>query len=344
MKKISIKDLATLTGLSQATISLSLRNHPRISEVTKNRVLKAAQEVGYVYNRQAANLRTSRTRTVAVCLNTIENPVVSRIFTGLSHFLQSQGWMVMFGDSEDSAEKQAEFLATSLENNIAGLIVVPAVGTKLSELTAHSRFVPIVLALRELRDSTLDQVRIDYEGGIGAAIDHLVSLGHRRIGWIGGGLATETSRIGLHSFKTRMRHHALDVPSDWIQTCTTSRHSGFHAMHTLLDKSRKPTAVLCYSDLLASGAMRAMAEHDLVPGRDISIVGFDDLDEASYMLPPLTTVRIDQPFLGEATARLLLNRINDNAMPRQVITIPSQLIVRSTSAPAAAENGVSAGG
>jgi LacI family transcriptional regulator len=104
MKKISIKDLATLTGFSQATVSLALRDHPRISDATKEQVLRTAKEVGYVYNRQAANLRTSRTHTVAVCLNTIENPVVSRIFTSLLHFFQSQDWMVMFGDSVDSPE------------------------------------------------------------------------------------------------------------------------------------------------------------------------------------------------------------------------------------------------
>ena len=121
MRKVSIKDLAARTGLSLATVSLSLRDHPRISDDTKGRVRKAAQELGYVYNRQAANLRMNRTRTIAVCLNTIENPVISRIFTGLLHFFQSQDWMVVFGDSEDSPEKQAAFLSTTLENNVAAL-------------------------------------------------------------------------------------------------------------------------------------------------------------------------------------------------------------------------------
>lgn len=319
------------TGLSQATVSLSLRNHPRIPDETKNRVLKAAKELGYIYNRQAANLRMSRTRTIAVCLNTIENPVISRIFTGLLHFFQSQEWMVVFGDSEDSPEKQADFLSASLENNVAGIIVVPAVGTKLEDLAAVSRFVPLVVALREIRNSPLDQVRIDYEGGVAAAVDHLAALGHRRIGWIGAGLATETARIGINAYRGRMRHHGLDVPAALVQTCPTSRQAGFHAMKTLMQKAPDATGVICFSDLLASGAIRAMADVDLVAGRDISVVGFDDLDEASYMQPPLTTVRIDQPFLGEAAGRLLLNRINDGAMPRQVVTIPSQLIVRDTS-------------
>lgn len=331
MRKVSIKDIAARTGLSQATVSLSLRNHQRIPDETRNRVRKAAEELGYVYNRQAANLRMSRTRTIGVCLNTIENPVISRIFTGLLHFFQSQEWMVVFGDSEDSPEKQAAFLSASLENNMAGLIVVPAVGTKLEDLAAVSRFVPLVVALREVRNSPLDQVRIDYEGGVTSAVDHLVSLGHRKIGWIGAGHATETARIGLNAYRVRMRHHGLDVPSALVQTCPTSRQAGFHAMKSLIDRAPEMTGVICFSDLLASGAIRAMADAELVPGRDISVVGFDDLDEASYMLPPLTTVRIDQPFLGEAAGRLLLNRINDASMPRQVVTIPSQLIVRGTS-------------
>ncbi|MFB2553180.1 LacI family DNA-binding transcriptional regulator [Ciceribacter sp. sgz301302] len=331
MRKVSIKDLAARTGLSQATVSLSLRNHPRISDDTKSRVLKAAKELGYVYNRQAANLRMSRTRTIGVCLNTIENPVIARIFTGLLHFFQSQEWMVVFGDSEDQPQKQAAFLSAALENNMAGLIVVPAVGTRLEDLQAIARFVPLVVALRELRQSTLDQVRIDYEGGVHAAIDHLAALGHRKIGFIGAGLATETSRIGLAAYRARMRHHGLDAPPALTQACPTSRQAGFHAMTALIEKGADMTAVLCFSDLIASGAMRAMAEAGLVAGRDISVVGFDDLDEASYLQPPLTTVRIDQPFLGEAAGRLLLNRISDAGMPRQVVTIPSQLVLRATS-------------
>jgi LacI family transcriptional regulator len=334
MGKITIKDLAVMTGLSQATISLSLRDHPRIPDSTKQRVLRVAREAGYVYNRQAANLRMSRTRTVAICLNTIQNPVISRISTGLLHCFQSHDWMVMFGDSEDSKEKQAAFINTAVEYNVGGLIVVPAVGTEIDDLKQHAGIVPMVLAVRELAQNLLDQVRIDYEGGVSAAIDHLVTLSHRRIGWIGGGLATQTSRAGLTAFRSRLHHHRIKEREEWIRPCLISRQAGFDAMQILLLNEARPTAVLCFSDVLASGAMHALREAGLTPGREMSVVGFDDLDEARFMTPPLTTVKIDQPALGLAAGELLLNRIADPAMPRQVKTVPAELVVRETSGPA----------
>lgn len=333
MGKITIKDLAAMTGLSQATISLSLRDHPRIPDITKDRVLRAAQEAGYVYNRQAANLRMSRTRTLAVCLNTIQNPVISRISTSMLHHFQSQDWMVMFGDSEDSKEKQAAFISTALEYNVGGLVVIPAVGTETADLAPHARFVPMVLAIREIPAIDLDQVRIDYEGGVFAAIDHLVALGHRRIGWVGGGLPTETSRVGLAAFRGRLLHHGLPPEEAWIRPCLTLRQNGYDSMVALLGRRHRPTAVLCFSDLLASGALHALREAGLTPGVDVSVVGFDDLDEARFMAPPLTTVKIDQPALGRAAGELLLDRIRDRAAARRVRTIPAELVVRETSGP-----------
>jgi LacI family transcriptional regulator len=334
MSKITIKNLAAMTGLSQATISLSLRDHPRIPESTKARVLKTAREAGYVYNRQAANLRMSRTRTLAVCLNSIENPVISRIFTSMLHFFQSENWMAMFGDSEDSREKQSEFISTAIEYNVGGIIVIPAAGTLFSDLEQYARLVPMVVAIRDLPGSMLDQAKIDYEGGVSAAVDHLVALGHRRIAWIGGGLATETAKVGLDAFRGRLHHHGITAEPSWIQSCLTSRKNGLDAMNTLLRNGSDVTAALCYSDLLASGALRALQEAGLQAGRDLSVIGFDDLDEASYTVPPLTTVRIDQPLVGAASARILLQRIKDGSMPRQVVNIPAELIVRATTGPA----------
>ncbi len=337
MAKVTIKDIAAMTGLSWATISLSLRDHPRIPDSTKQRVRRVAQEMGYVYNRQAANLRLSRTRTLAVCLNTIENPVISRISTSMLHHFQAHNWMVMFGDSEDSREKQAAFINTAVEYNVGGLIVVPAVGTEIGDLEQAAGNVPMVVAIRDLAQQVLDQVRIDYQSGVFAALDHLVSLGHRRIGWIGGGLATLTSRVGLVAYRSRLRHHRIEAHEDWIQPCLIARQNGYEAMKALLHSGARLTAVLCFSDLLASGALLALREAGLSPGKDVSMVGFDDLEEARFMAPPLTTVKIDQPALGLAAAELLLKRIADPAIPRQVTTVPAELVVRATSGPAPAD-------
>ena len=330
MARTTIKDIARIAALSQATVSLALRNDRRISAETKSRVLKIARETGYIYNRQAANFRMNRSRTVAVCLNTMENPIVAHVFTSLLRVFQPEGWMVLFGDTEDSADKQKDFITSVMEHNIDGIVVIPAVGTDAGELADLARQVPIVLALRAVPGSQLDQVRIDYRGGVEQAVDHLVGQGHRRIAWMGGGLATETSRVGLDGFRDRLAHHRIQLQPTWIHRCLTSRRNGAEAMRALRAGAPELSAVLCFSDLLAAGALKQLAEDGVVPGRDMSVVGFDDLEEASYLLPPLTTVRLDQALLGESAARLLLDRINDPAMPQKVMTIAAELVVRGT--------------
>jgi LacI family transcriptional regulator len=293
VRPITMADLAALAGVSSAAVSLALRGSEKISEDTRSRIVHLAHKHGYVYNRQAADLRTQTSRTAAVCLHTISNPVFSAILAAVERVFWARGWSVMFGESGDEIAKQNAFIARSIESNVAGLIISPAVGTTPRHLEAFGQRLPIVVAGREIRGGALDRVFIEYEKGLTSAVSHLVSLGHRAIGWMGGGSNTVTARRGIRTYREVLLKHGLRPSSLWEHTCPPSRHEGYLGMRRFLEVAPELTAVVCFSDLLAVGAMRALHQQGMAPGKDMSIIGFDDLEEAEYAFPPLSTVHID---------------------------------------------------
>ncbi|EAR51297.1 putative phosphoenolpyruvate carboxykinase regulator transcription regulator protein [Oceanicola granulosus HTCC2516] len=333
MRKITMADLARLAGVSPAAVSLALRGSSKISEATRERIRALAVEHGYVYDRQAAYLRTRVSSTIAMCLHTITNPTFSAILTSAERVFWEEGWTVMFGDSEDDLAKQRAFIARSIESNIAGLVVSPAAGTRSADLEEFRGHVPMVLASREVEATELDLVRIDYVKGIELAVAHLAELGHRRIAWIGRGAETGARPPGFASFVAALEARGLAFEPRHGHFCDPDRRSGYDGMTRLLETAPEITAVLCFSDMIAIGALRALHEAGRAPGRDVSVVGFDDLDEAQYATPPLTTVRIDLPELGRAAARTLLDRMADPAAPQRLVKIDAVLVPRGTTAP-----------
>lgn len=327
---MKMADIAALAGVSAAAVSMALRGSERISKETRDRIVALAAQHGYIYNRQAAGLRTQTSKTIAVCLHTITNPVFATTFTAIEHFFWARGWTVMFGDSEDDAKKQNAFVARAIESSVAGVIISPAVGSKAAELEQFAQRLPIVLASREVPGAGLDQVRIEYEVGVAQAMDHLFALGHRQIGWIGRSAGTSTARQGLKAYRTALKRQGIAPLRAWEHACSPDRRAGEVGMLALLETAPELTAVLCFGDLLAVGALKALRDSRKRPGRDFSVVGFDDLEEASYTSPPLTSIGIDRPLMGESAARLLLERIEKRDGPARLVNIGARLVVRET--------------
>ena len=239
----------------------------------------------------------------------------------------------MFGDSGDEIAKQNAFIARSIESNVAGLIISPAVGTTPRHLEAFGQRLPIVVAGREIRGGAFDRVCIEYEKGLTSAVSHLVSLGHRAIGWMGGGSNTATARRGIRTYREVLLKHGLRPTNLWEYTCPPSRHEGYAGMRQFLTVAPELTAVVCFSGLLAIGAMRALHQQGMIPGRDMSVIGFDDLEEAEHAFPPLSTVHIDLGRMGERAAEFLLARAENRQMPRQEASIAVELVLRQATAP-----------
>jgi LacI family transcriptional regulator len=311
-----------------------MRNKPRVSDETRQRVLNGMQELGYVYNRGAASLRSESSGTVGVAINDIADPFFAQLLIAIQSTLHEKGRMVFLCHATESPRIQDDFIDALREYNADGLIISPAVGTEPASLRRLVDWhMPCVLVTRSLPGSDFSFVGTNDQRGAELATEHLIGLGHRRIGLIGGGAAISTGRERLAGYLAMHDKHALPVDRALIVPCPTNRRGGIAAIGQLLALAEPPTAAICFADIIAFGAMLELSRRGLRPGPDFSIVGYDDVIEASLWNPPLTTVSVQRHAMGVAAAQLLTELIETQSLaPRRVIFEPS-LTVRGSSGP-----------
>ncbi len=334
-ERVTLKNLAEATGVSVSAVSMALRDHPRISEAKRTEIKRIAAEMGYIYNRQAASLRRGTTDSVSICINDLHNPVFIEFLTAIESEFRRSGKLVLLCNAHEDPEIQASFVRRMLEQGSAGLLLSPVEGTEPAELReiVRDRF-PTVFFSRMLEGSDFDHAISDDAGGMQLAVDELVRLGHRQFAWIGGGQRTSTARARYRGFKTALERHGLPCPPEQVErVAETSREAGRQAMAAILKRAPHVTAVVCFSDLLALGAIMACHEAGRRIGKEISIIGHDDLEEASYIEPGLSSVKVAKEEIGRAAARLLLDRIIDPDAPAAREVIAPRLVLRGSTGP-----------
>ncbi len=217
------------------------------------------------------------------------------------------------------------------EQGVEGIIISPAEGTSPATIRKlHEAGLPCVQALRYLRGLNHDFAGVDSRMGVTQATEHLIALGHRRIAFIGGGGNTSATRDRTAGYVDTMGRHGLGPHPDLIVRTAISRDAGASALNALLDGDIRPTAAICYADIIALGVMWALHERDLTPGRDFAVIGHDNISEAAWSRPALTTVSVSPRQVGEEAVQLLFRRIAEpNKQPERVI-LPPRLIVRDS--------------
>lgn len=328
---MTLLDVANHLGISRATVSLVLRNSPRVAADTRQRVLEAFEQLGYVYNRHAASMRSNSTQTVAVVVNDITNPYFSTLIRSIEASLGRQGFVTFLGNSDESVERQSWFLETVRQHGIDGIVICPAETTTAADVRRVLAWrIPVVFASRYVAGVEVDYVGLDNHRGMALATSHLVGLGHKRIAMIGGQSRSSTGRDRHTGYlealeKARIRHdERIVVPA------RLTREDGKRIILDLLGQKNPPTAAVCGNDVIAFGVMLGLRAMGMEPGRDFAVVGFDDVPEASLWEPALTTVQVPQDRIGETAAELLLQRItNGPARPTRVVMEPS-LVIRRT--------------
>lgn len=329
--KITIVELAQHAGVSRATASLVIRNSPLVAEKTRARVLASMAEIGYVYNRGAASLRTQRTQTVGLMIVQITDPFYAELVLGAETALDRADMVPFIANTAESPVRQRRLIDRMHEQNVDGIILCPAVGTppELMAELKRSRL-PCVNVLRSLPDSGADFAGTDSVLGAEMATQHLISLGHRNIAFIGGGFQTSTSADRLAGYKKTLVHNGISINEDFISSCPSSRAGSSQAIQRIMQSSNKPTAAVCFNDVVAFGVMLGLNTLKIRPGIDFAIVGFDNIAEASLCQPGLTTIAINPSKIGEEAASLLLRRIaNPEGEPEHIIT-PPHLVIRDS--------------
>lgn len=323
--------MAEALGVSTATVSLALRDSPLVADATRERIKAHAREIGYIYNRRAASLRTSRSGIVGVVVRDIINPFYAEILGAIEDELDRSRQTFLLSNHYDQLEKQRNFIDTLLQLGADGVIMSPAIGTPASDIRmAEENGLPVVLVARSVEGAYVPVFRGDDAYGIGLATTHLISLGHTRIAMIGGTDETSTGRDRYQGYVRAMEEAGLTVRPEWRIPGPRSKQAGFEATEAFLALPDKPTAAVCWSDLVAIGLMNGLARAGYKPGVDISVTGYDDLEESAIATPALTTVWNGQREVGHRAARTLLDRLTGRDVRDGQELIRPELHIRQT--------------
>ncbi|MEP9349503.1 LacI family DNA-binding transcriptional regulator [Xanthobacter sp. KR7-225] len=332
--KVTLQRLALELGLSTATVSLALRDSPVVADGTRMRVQEAARARGYVANRSAAALRTARTNIVGVGLHDIVNPAFTELLAAIEEALSAAGKTVLLGVSQEDVTRQTRTLGTLAEYRPDAFIVSPAAHTQVEDLKALAATgIAVVQVTREIEGSGFDFAGSDDRAGVALGVAHLVALGHRRIGMVGGFDAISTGRKRLAGYKAGLAAAGIPFDPALVMAGPGHREEGRRAMMRLLALEAPPTAAVSFNDLSAFGALMGLQAAGLTAGRDFSLVGYDDIAEAALWHPSLTTVHTFIPEYGREAARLALARMADLSRPVERVELSPRLVVRDTTSP-----------
>ena len=328
-RQATLTDVAALASVSRATVSLVLRQSPLVSTDTRERVEKAIAAIGYVYNRGAARLRTGLSGTIGVIVPEITNPFYADLTAGIDEALDAAGRLAYLANTNENPQRQERFVRRIKEQGVDGVILCAAVGTSptlIAQLKAWR--LPCVQILRTLEGAEGDFVGPDFRAGIAAVIEHLVSVGHRRIALFPSSKLTSASRDRVDAFADSLRQHGLQPGP--VRVCTASPAAVATEVSGLLDGNDPPTAFVCHNDVMALEAAAELTRRGLHLGSSLSVIGFDNIPEASRAVPRLSSVATFPNEIGTRAANLLLRRIASPQTPYERVLLQPQLILRET--------------
>jgi LacI family repressor for deo operon, udp, cdd, tsx, nupC, and nupG len=338
MKEASITNIfevAKRAGVSTATVSRVLSRPEMVSLRTRNKVMKAVEFLGYVPNAAGKNLRTLRSGKLLVTVPDISNPFFSQILQGIEDMAQREGYAVLVGDTQHDVEREERYASMLKRREADGLIFL---GHRLPKeaaafvRAANGTCAPVVNGCEFSPTLGVPSIHIDNAKAASEAMDHLYRLGHRRIGVITGPLISPLSRDRLRGAKACAKKNRAESECI-VMNGDFSIESGVVGAERLLGRKDPPTAIFCFSDEVAMGAMETAKRHGLRIAVDLSIVGFDDIRFARCTDPPLTTIAQPMRAIGEGTVRLLLEILRGRPTPPESVTLPHTLIIRSSTAP-----------
>lgn len=328
---ITLQDVAKHAGVSRATASLVLRGSKHITEATREKVLASMQQLGYVYDRVAANLRSKVSTTVGLIIMELANPFYSELLVGIHQELDKFGQTVILGTTFDSQSIQERLLSTMLEHRVGGIILSAVPGSPSAPINRIEQLgIPVVLVGRRLPEANCDYVGVDNVLGGQIAVDYLVQKGHRRIALVGGFSQLSSWQGRKQGYDHALLQAGLTLDPALIIESPATRQGGIEAIEKLLLLPDRPTAIFCYNDTIAIGAMMKLKDAGINPGQDMAIVGFDDIPEAAIISPKLTTVSSFTRMMGAHAARLLYSRIEGSALEPTSVILKPQLIVRDS--------------
>jgi LacI family transcriptional regulator len=342
---VTIRDVAERSGFSSATVSIVLNNAPLaryIPDTTKARIQKAAQHLGYRPNLFARSLRGRRSHTVGVMVFDMTDPYCTLVLRGIENTLYQSSYLPILTDVHNERSRFERYLEMLLDRRIEGLVVLAnwlfVDINVLADLEKNN--IPTATVGRELKNDKISSVIVDNTAGARAALDHLLSLGHRKIAFIRGPHQLSDTEPRWRGVRTLARERDLELDSRLIVDLPesgdpfSSFEQGYKLTEELLHRRRPFTALLAFDDMTAFGAIRALGKAGLRVPDHVSVVGFDDVSPSAIYSPALTTVRQPMEMMGTTAATIVLEAINAGLEKKPARTIhrriDPELIVRES--------------
>jgi LacI family transcriptional regulator len=330
-RRITLNDVAKHAGVSRSTASLVVQESPKIKPSTTQKVLNSMRELGYVYDRMAANMRAQKSTTIGIIITDVGNPYYTDLLKALHTALEDAGYTVFLATTYDDEDRQNLLIGRMLEHRVSGMIICPVsnIKEKSIELINHLD-IPVVMAVRENLDIRHDYIGIDYEEGMYLGTKHLLEKGHTNIAFIGGHAHSVAWQQRMIGFKKALEESHIDIERTTILETDVTREASKSAVLNMLATGYRPSAIVCFNDLIAHGVMLGLGQAGIKVGEDIALIGFDNTNESSWFSPALTTVSSFPSEIGNHAAELLKNRLNNENMERQRIILQPELVVRDT--------------
>ncbi len=326
----SILEVAKLAGVSPATVSRVLHNYPHIRDELRTKVLEAIDKLGYEPNRVAQRLRATDSHLIGMIVTDITNPFFNTIMASIENVFFNKGFSLMMSNTASDPVKELAYLSMMENEGVAGLVIATT-SENVDEVAALAdKGLPIVIIDRRMSKGKVDMVLSDNIAGACSAVEHLIKLGHTRIGHIGGPLRLTSGRERYQGYQQAMHEAGLPIGDDWVRFGDHKHQSGYEQTRELLNSNPSLTALFIENNMMTLGALNAIHDYERRIPDDIAIVGFDDMPWAVSLNPPLTTVAQATYDIGTRVATRLLERIEQPDLPPRTDIIPTTLIVRAS--------------
>lgn len=337
----TIKDIAKRVCVSHSTVSRALCGSPLISAETVRRVQQAALEMGYHPSFAARSLKTNQSLALGVVVSNIDDPFFSEILQGIEDVAQQSGYSLFIAASQRDLEREGVIVNAMRQHRVDGVIICSTSFSAAQSREFLEYLTPIVVINNQSAEDYRYSIYHDDVDGSRQVTRHLIDLGHEKIAYLGNSISGRTTLDRLSGFQQEMAVARLPIPDDYIYQVPGGRpEQGIAGLNHLLDLADRPTAMVCYNDMLAIGVLKGLQQIGIQVPEDFSVTGFDNILFSTYTNPPLTT--FDQPkrTIGEEAARLLLGLLRSDAENNQpgaakIRVLKGRLLVRKSTAPAA---------
>lgn len=331
---ITIKDVAKAAGVSHTTVSRALRDNPTIAATTTANIKQLAEEMGYVPNHMARGLKMQRSGVLGVIVRRVDDPFFGQVLDGIEDVTRAASYNLFLAVSHNDPSVENDIIESMIEQRVDGIIVCSTRISPIGRKRLTQTKIPTVFVNNQANDDAAYAISHDDTYGSRVLTQYLIELGHTKIAYIGNANAGITNHRRQLGYQAALTEAGMIVRPEYIAPALNGRASGGAAiMQELLRVEDRPTAIVCFNDMTAMGAIHTLAVNGLRVPEECSVTGFDNVPLAPYLLPSLTT--FDQPTfeLGKKSAEMLLHQLTHQNEHHSTIKLRGELIIRDSTAP-----------